>query len=356
MGKKAPEGHGMETKAADTVVVEVNDRTITGIVSVFGVKDSYNDIIKKGAFKKTIKENISRVKHLWQHDWREPPVAAIKRLWEEGKSKLPKIVKEKFPEATGGLFVTREYLKTPRGDEILAGIKSEPPAINEMSIGYDPIAVKFVDDKDSGFKTRILEEVRLWDASDVNWGANAATVAEKCIAFKQTPCADISKPWHNEAEKALADISDLKLMSTWFNEEAESFDIDWDVALLHHECKDDYPVNFEGVKTCMLNLLFPETCKTYSSSEKEKIYDHLAKHYEQFDKEPPDFKVIELAYQANQLIDDNKGCPIIMETLAPLIKYAEKQIAAEPVRPLTVSEEEFLALKTRVEIMSREVN
>lgn len=158
---------------------DIDGRTVTGLAAIFGNVDAFGDRIFKGAFKKTIKENSKRVKHLWQHDGRVPPVAAIKEMVEVGRGSLPQEVKDAFPEAKGGLQVTRDYLDTPRGSEVLEGIKSG--AINEMSFAFDTIKVDFEGDADEK-QIRNLRELKLWDTSDVNWGMNEATVAAKSAA------------------------------------------------------------------------------------------------------------------------------------------------------------------------------
>ena len=169
----------MEFKANISEIKLIDDRTVAGFASVFGNIDSGFDRVFKGAFKKTIKERSSRVRHLWMHDAYIPPTAMIKELKEVDAEELPDQVRAQYPEATGGLLVVREYLRTPRGDEILEGIKSG--AINEMSFGYDAVKFDFEEAKgdDRGVMVRNLREVRLWDTSDVNWGMNGATVAAK---------------------------------------------------------------------------------------------------------------------------------------------------------------------------------
>jgi HK97 family phage prohead protease len=345
---KSAEMKSKERKAADTTVVEVNERTVTGIVSVFGVKDSYNDIIKKGAFVKTIKENLGRIKHLWQHNWSAPPIATVKALYEGGKSKLPKSVRDAFPDATGGLFITREYLPTPRGDEILAGIKSDPPAINEMSIGYDAVEVKYEKD-DDGNVTRILKQVRLWDSSDVNWGANAATVAQKTvIPFKQTPKAPIDNLWDEMTEKESAAVENLKFMCA-FDCKLPDEDDKRGYALIHHHNDDQFAVNLAGVKEAMSQLIEMSTGTFLPDDCRKGVYDHLAGHYKQFDLEPPDFNVIDLAYQAKLLISNG----LDPKAVEPIIKHAEKLVLAEPVSPLTISSESLLAIKARHNMAAR---
>ncbi|CAK0775102.1 conserved hypothetical protein [Gammaproteobacteria bacterium] len=170
----------MEHKAVDVYTKEIQDRTVTGIAAVIGNVDSGFDRIWKGAFKKTIKEGASRVRHLWMHDYMQPPTAKILELKDVGKDDLPASVLERAPEAMGGLMVVREYLRTSRGDEILEGVKTG--AINEMSFAYDAVKYDFEEienDEGRGILVRNLREVRLFDTSDVNWGMNEATVASK---------------------------------------------------------------------------------------------------------------------------------------------------------------------------------
>jgi len=168
-----------EMKALPVFVKEINGRTVTGYASVFGVLDSYDDIVHPGAFAKTIQEQAGRVKHLWQHDTWSPPIAVIKELREAGRDELPAEVLEKYPESTGGLLVVREYLNTERANEVFEGIKSG--AITEMSFMYNTIRSDYEEREINGQNTyvRNLLELRLWETSDVNWGANEATVASK---------------------------------------------------------------------------------------------------------------------------------------------------------------------------------
>lgn len=79
----------MEYKALPTFVKAVEDRTVTGIASVFGNVDSYGDIVQRGAFKKTVQENARRIRHLWMHDPYQPPTAVVRSLREVGTDELP---------------------------------------------------------------------------------------------------------------------------------------------------------------------------------------------------------------------------------------------------------------------------
>lgn len=167
-----------ERKAAFLMPSSVSDRTVTGIFSVFGNMDSYADIIHAGAFSKTLSERAGRVLHLWQHDMDAPPIALIDSIREVPRQALPAEVLMRAPTATGGAEVTRTYLDTPRANEVLTAIRSGAPL--EMSFAFDAVRFDFEENGDSPLGVvRNLRELKLYETSDVNWGANSATVAAK---------------------------------------------------------------------------------------------------------------------------------------------------------------------------------
>lgn len=166
----------MEYKSIQMVTKSIVDKTVTGVFAVHGNIDSYADISHPGSFTKTIAERGMRVKHLWNHDYYgSVPTAAVKSLREITRDELPQEVLSMAPDATGGVEVVREYLDTPKGNEVLTAVKAG--AVDEMSYGFDPIQMDF--GEVNGQKVRNLREVRLWETSDVIFGANPATAASK---------------------------------------------------------------------------------------------------------------------------------------------------------------------------------
>lgn len=169
-------------KSVPQHIKEISGRSVTGVFSVMGNLDSYNDRIWPGAFLTTFSQRGSKALFLWQHSFDQPPIAKITNLREIGRDELPPAVLEAAPDATGGAEVTREYLDTPRGNEVLALLKSEVPL--QMSFGYDAVRYDYEEDPNAKYeweKIRNLRELRLWEVSDVLWGANEATVAAKAM-------------------------------------------------------------------------------------------------------------------------------------------------------------------------------
>jgi HK97 family phage prohead protease len=158
---------------------EGRGRMVIGFPSVLGNVDDGGDVIEPGAYLKTIGERGERLRWLWQHDKTAPPIARVVEIGEVGRAALPAALLARFPEATGALRVKREYLDTPRGNEVFEAIRSG--ALTEMSIGYDAIKAESPPESIVAGRRvrRVLKEIRLWEMSDVNWGMNAATTNVK---------------------------------------------------------------------------------------------------------------------------------------------------------------------------------
>jgi HK97 family phage prohead protease len=284
-------------------VKAIEGRVVEQIYSVFGVIDMYRDRIKKGAFKKTLAERIEKIRILWQHNARQPPIGVLVDAFEITRGKLPDEVKEKYPEATGGLVGVTEYLETERGEEVLVGIRKE--AIRENSIGYDTIQSKIVDhvvNDDLKIKIRELTEIRLWDLSPVNWGANPATANIKTLIEENLP-------HHDNA-------------------------LNGSVPLL------------EKVRESMGKLVKADVDVPYE--QRREVYEHLKEHYYEFDEIPPDFKLIELAYSVRDAMSmSSLDLHLIHEELTAL----QRALEAEPQVEEQTESTHFRVLKARAKAL-----
>lgn len=109
--KTVPVG-GVANKDSKTGVVEA-------IVSVTGLKDNVNDIIKPGAFQKSLAKRTP--KGVWHHNIQES-VARTTEIKElaPGDPKLPKTLPngDAWPDNAGALMVKMEFnLSTQRGKD-----------------------------------------------------------------------------------------------------------------------------------------------------------------------------------------------------------------------------------------------
>jgi len=132
-----------------------------GMASVFGILlDTWIPTrILRGAFTKTLLENRSRIKVLWQHN----------DAWPIG---LPLTLEER----ADGLYVEAEIsADVLEGQRCLALMRPLPaagrPVIDELSIGFDPIKWEMVDLGNETIE-RHIKELRLWEFSPVTFAAN----------------------------------------------------------------------------------------------------------------------------------------------------------------------------------------
>lgn len=135
-------------KIAD-IKANVDKGIIEGYASHFNNKDSHGDIIQKGAFTKTIQENASRIKVLWQHDMREPIGKPLSMIEDEK-----------------GLFTSSKISETEIGKKAL--ILARDGVLNEMSIGFNVIK----EDYDNTKNVNIIKELKLWEYSLVTFASN----------------------------------------------------------------------------------------------------------------------------------------------------------------------------------------
>lgn len=140
--------------------------------SVFGVRDSYNDIVQYGAFTKTLKDRAAPVKVFYGHDIQQLPLGKTVELRQVQRGSLPTELLTRYPEATGALYARVKVSETTLGRDVLTLLKDG--ALNEMSFGYDTIKADHADE--GGGRVRHLREVRLHELSVVPFPANPAAL------------------------------------------------------------------------------------------------------------------------------------------------------------------------------------
>lgn len=167
-----------QLKSTD-IIKDLDDekRQVAIYLSTFDVMDSDFDVIKKGAFKKSIKErgvnskSNRKIAFLRYHDW-EKPIGKFIELNEDDK----------------GLFAVGQLGTSTLGDDAWADYKDG--IIREHSIGFQYVdgKSKWIEDKsiDSGGYFEI-KEVKLWEGSAVTFGSNEYTNVIDVIKSKEKP-------------------------------------------------------------------------------------------------------------------------------------------------------------------------
>lgn len=174
--------------------------TFTGYGSVFGERDSYRDVVIKGAFSDSLDQDFAakkrKVPMLWQHDYRQPIGVYT-------------VVKED----SHGLYVEGEInMDVQKGVEAHALMKQG--ALTGLSIGYETIGEEW--DKEE--LVRKLTKVKLYEISPVTFpaGDSARVSAVKSIAgfMSLSDCEDFLREAGLSQKEACALIARIKAVGT----------------------------------------------------------------------------------------------------------------------------------------------
>ncbi|EPD39169.1 HK97 family phage prohead protease [Delftia acidovorans CCUG 274B] len=167
-----------------------DDGTVEGYGSVFGERDSYDDVIAPGAFKGSLaahKAVGTMPAMLWQHDGAKPI-----GIWTE------------MVEDSKGLRIKGQLaLETVLGKEAHALLKLG--ALNGLSIGF--VSKQWTYDRDTDVRT--LTELDLWEVSLVTFPANG-----KARVTNVKAADDLAVP--KDAERLLRDAGFSKSDATAF--------------------------------------------------------------------------------------------------------------------------------------------
>ena len=137
--------------------VDMDRRIIEGYYSIFDFKDSDGDVMLKGCYEKTLKENgpggKNRIMHLYQHD----PLQVLGKpmtLMEDEK----------------GLYFRTMISDTELGNDVLKLYRDG--ILTEHSVGINFIQREYDSQEDS----YLVKEVKMWEGSTVTWGANEMAI------------------------------------------------------------------------------------------------------------------------------------------------------------------------------------
>ena len=198
MQKKNPQrlerkdaGGGREVRSfALQIKAAGDDGTVEGYGSVFGVRDTYDDVIAKGAFIQSLKDHKAAgtmPAMLWQHD-ADKPIGVWTEMVEDEK----------------GLRIKGQLaMETVKGKEAHALLKMG--ALNGLSIGF--MSKEWSYDRDT--EVRTLTAIDLWEVSLVTFPAN-----EKARVTNVKSADEMATP--KDAEKALRDAGFSKSDATAF--------------------------------------------------------------------------------------------------------------------------------------------
>lgn len=146
-------GYKVKSVATEIKDIDMEQRMIEGYFSAFDFVDSDGDMLKRGCYQKTIKENgpggKNRIMHLLQHDVSRPLGKPIILM-----------------EDDYGLNFRTVISETSYGTDTLK--LYQDGVYTEHSVGINLIKAEYSQED----RANIVTEVRMWEGSTVTWGAN----------------------------------------------------------------------------------------------------------------------------------------------------------------------------------------
>jgi uncharacterized protein len=173
-------------------------REVEGYAATYE-KDLVNDVIRKNAFQKTIKERLpqNQIKVLWQHD---PSFPIGKPIHMEEDSK--------------GLFVVSKLTDgVPEADKAIALI--EDNVIDSMSIGYSIVKDEISEDG----QIRYLKELQLHEYSFVTFPANPGAAI---TGMRKNTNMMLEEFYHSSLRTLLAEVKEGRVLSNRNRQTIES--------------------------------------------------------------------------------------------------------------------------------------
>jgi HK97 family phage prohead protease len=132
------------------------------------------------------------------------------------------------------------------------------------------------------------------------------------IPFKSYPLADINSVWNAGAQIKGATVEDLKAMCTWYD--SANSDVKSSYKLPHHT-QNGYKTVWRACAAAMARLLQKGT--KIPSMDRKGCYNHLAKHYKEFEKPVPEFKDYDYS-EWSKIFPEYVGMAEILDSLVEL--------------------------------------
>ena len=110
------------------------------------------------------------------------------------------------------------------------------------------------------------------------------------VPFSALDTAPESEEWDGQGEVAKAEVANLLELCAWHD--SDNLEAKSSYLLIHHRASDKKAV-WRGVVMAMASLLGAKGGIELPETDRKAVYDHLAKHYEEFKKTAPDYALVE---------------------------------------------------------------
>lgn len=285
---------------AEVVIKEdgKEEGVVEGVVGSTQVIDRMGEVINQDGWELANFKKNPVV--LWGHNVRSerPPIGKALKVWIEGIRKKQLMFNIKFD------------LEDDFASEIFRKVKEK--FVNTVSVGFLPLESEALEKDDSSFfaPQRYLKQ-ELLELSFVPVPANPEALAAlkgmgiepveledlypepsmNIIEYEDKGIAPITEGWDGPGEVTKASIRSLEIMAAWDRHEYTPVDKS-DYKFIHHRAEDHKAI-WRGVCSAMALLLGAKGGVDIPKEDLPGVYEHLAKHYHEFEKEPPEYKMVE---------------------------------------------------------------
>jgi len=294
---------GVEAKAVDDA-----EGTVQAVVSVTNIIDNVKDIIEPGAYSQTLTKRIP--KGVWSHDTTIPIAKTLSAIeLSPGDGRLPEHLLE---NDAGGVLVKMKFnLNTTRGREAYEDIKFFGGE-QEWSIGYSVPEGGSEMKGDTGI--RHIKELEWYEYSPVLFGAAPGT---RTVSVKEDP--EITQTRDDEFEDTKGPTARHKTgvkAEDWYDKTAYrnmrspadkayfskifAFHIDGEdptmktnYTFVHHFVGSDGrpgPAALSALQNTFGLLNGARKGTKLRGSDRKGVYNHIAGHYRDDGKKPPELK------------------------------------------------------------------
>ena len=282
------------TKAYATEIEE-DGKKVKLFVASDEVEDRQGEIISADGWRIDNFKNNPVL--LWGHDQYRPSIGIADKIGYKtinGSKKLvfePKFHrKDEFSRLIADL-VEEGWLKAssvgfmPLEQQDNKYLKQELLEISFVNVPANPNALSLALAKGYSMKTikMVMPEIKEEKEED-----------KAVIPYKKYPLADEDVDWDAGAEVKAASVEDLKKMCAWYD--ADNSDVKGSYKLPHHTVS-GYKTVWRGCAAAMAAMMGARGGVDIPEADRQGVYNHLVKHYKDFDKEPP------MMRQADEIVD-----------------------------------------------------
>ncbi len=270
------------TYASETKQVSEEDRTLVVRIST-PKPDRSNDIVDpKGA---DIADYLRNPVVALNHDYRGLAIGKTEELNVTDDGIMAKV---KFPRL--GVY--------PLADTVFQLYKDG--FMNAWSIGFIPKKFSELENGGKNFEEWELleysavlvpdnpEALTLIRSKGFDLDKEGHIIEKSVVPYKDLGTMDEGAEWSASKEMAKVDQpSDWKLMSTWYD--SENSELKGSYKLPHHSGDTGHKAIWRGVAAAMAALMGARGGVDIPDSDRRGVYNHLSKHYTQYDREAPEF-------------------------------------------------------------------